>query len=64
MAARAASTDWVATVALLELVGVDSELEPQALRAKPTIAAPAVSVSTGERRLAIRSNPSTELKLP
>jgi hypothetical protein len=63
MAFRAASADWVVAAAVLLAVGVDSELVPQALRASPTMAAPAVSVIAGVRRLAIRSIPSTDAEL-
>src|SRR5450631_1460584 len=63
LAARAASTLWDAAGVLPEVVGVDRELEPQALRARPTIAAPAVNVTTGRRRRAIRGIPSTEAGL-
>src|SRR5665647_1877008 len=63
LATRAGSAACDAAGVLPEVVGVDSELEPQALRARPTIAAPAVRVTTGERRLAIRSIPSTEAGL-
>src|ERR1035437_7914897 len=63
LAARAASTLWDADGVLPEVVGVDRELEPQALRARPTIAAPVVSVTTVGRRLAIGSIPSTEAGL-
>jgi hypothetical protein len=60
-AAIAALTDWDAAGALVEVAEVDSELDPQALRARPMIAAPAVSVTTGVRRLAIRGIPSKKL---
>jgi hypothetical protein len=63
MAVSAASADCVVAAAVLLGAGVDSELVPQALRASPTMAAPAVSVIAGERRLAIRSIPSTEAEL-
>src|SRR5664279_4922075 len=61
LATRAGSTAWAVAATVLEGLEVVSELEPQALSAIPTIAAPAVTVITGERRLAIRSFPSTEL---
>ena len=53
LATRAGSAAWVAAFVVLA-EGVDNELEPQALRARPTIAAPAVSVIAGERCRAIR----------
>ena len=52
-----------ALLEVVDVVDVDSELEPQPLSARPMIAAPAVSVTTGERRLAIRDIPSTEAGL-
>jgi hypothetical protein len=49
-ATRAGSAVWAAAGLLAGAVDVERESEPQALRARPTTAALAVSAIAGERR--------------
>jgi hypothetical protein len=64
LSARLACLVWAGAGVVLALpVLPDSELEPQADKARPTIAAPVVSVIAGERRRAIRDIPSTQVEL-